>query len=399
MPSPTKSQVKLMFEEFGTVSDCVILRNKYTGESKGCGFVKYNTKEEGDAAIKALHNNRAMAPSTALLQVQFAHGEQVEGGGVTEQYKLFVGQLPKETSEAEVSKLFGGFGELTEVCLLRHPDGNSKGCGFVKFSNRDAAVRAIAALNGQKPLEGGTAPLNIEFAETKRDKQLKRVGMLGGGGLMGGMGAMGGVNGAGMYGGAGAGLFSPYNNLAGQRGVAGGAAFRGPLPPVGGMGPPGGGGGPGGGGYGQFPIGPGPAAFMGGGGGMFAGGGAMYGGAGGGFPIGEPPQSNLGFTGGAAPGVGRYPPIGAGKNYVQGPGGANIFVYNLPPEVQDGDLASLFFGFGQILSTRVYIDKATGRSKGFGFVSFFNSESAAAAVQAMNNYEWFGRKLKVQVKK
>jgi hypothetical protein len=39
------------------------------GESRGCGFVKYATKEEGDSAIRALHNVRSMPPSTALLQV------------------------------------------------------------------------------------------------------------------------------------------------------------------------------------------------------------------------------------------------------------------------------------------------------------------------------------------
>lgn len=388
-------QVRALFEEFGQVVDCVILRNKYTGESKGCGFIKYKTKEEGDSAIKALHNSRAMPPSTALMQVQFAHGEQIEGGGLTEQYKLFVGQLPKEATESEVHKLFGAFGALTEVCLLRHPDGNSKGCGFVKYSSKDAAVRAIAALGGQRPLEGATSPLNIEFAETKRDKQLKRNGMQGVGGPMGvgGIGGMGGMSGAGgMYAGGGGGLFSPYSNMPGQRGVAGQGGFRGTLAPGGGMGPPGGG--AGGGRFGQFPIGPGPGGFMGTGAGMFPGGAGMYG-AGGAGLFQEPPQAAFPGGGGST----RYPPVGAGKSYVQGPGGANIFVYNLPPEVQDGDLASLFFGFGQILSTRVYIDKTTGRSKGFGFVSFLSSESAGAAVQAMNNYEWFGRKLKVQVKK
>jgi CUG-BP- and ETR3-like factor len=47
---------------------------------------------------------------------------------------------------AQVTDLFSSFGELTEVCLLRHPDGNSKGCGFIKYSSRESALRAISAL-------------------------------------------------------------------------------------------------------------------------------------------------------------------------------------------------------------------------------------------------------------
>lgn len=41
----------------------------HAGESRGCGFVKYATKDEGDVAIQSLHNVRTMAPSAALMQV------------------------------------------------------------------------------------------------------------------------------------------------------------------------------------------------------------------------------------------------------------------------------------------------------------------------------------------
>eukprot|EP00281_Chroomonas_sp_CCMP1168_P009972 CAMPEP_0206271632 /NCGR_PEP_ID=MMETSP0047_2-20121206/33538_1 /ASSEMBLY_ACC=CAM_ASM_000192 /TAXON_ID=195065 /ORGANISM="Chroomonas mesostigmatica_cf, Strain CCMP1168" /LENGTH=390 /DNA_ID=CAMNT_0053700419 /DNA_START=106 /DNA_END=1275 /DNA_ORIENTATION=- len=243
----SNDEVREMFEEFGQVVDCIVLRDKYTGESRGCGFVKYSTKEEGDAAIEALHNLRTMPPSTALLQVQYAHGETVHDGGMPQEYKLFVGQLPKDISEHEVTELFGAFGDLTEVCLLRHPDGNSKGCGFVKYSKRDAAIRAIAALSGKRKLEGAAAPLNIEFAETKREKQLKRLGIPRAGGLSIPMAAMQGANGfGGLIGGhSQPGMFAhPYQQLQQQR-AANGINGGGPQGISNAQG-----------GFGQFPLGP-----------------------------------------------------------------------------------------------------------------------------------------------
>ena len=52
-----------------------------------------------------------------------------------------------------------------------------------------------------------------------------------------------------------------------------------------------------------------------------------------------------------------------------GPAGANLFIYHLPHDLTDADLATLFttsdFG-GSVVSAKVYVDKKTGESKGFG---------------------------------
>lgn len=50
----------------------------------------------------------------------------------------------------------------------------------------------------------------------------------------------------------------------------------------------------------------------------------------------------------------------------EGPSGANLFVYHLPHDLTDADLATAFNHFGTVLSAKVYVDKYTGESKGFG---------------------------------
>ncbi|CAI2375834.1 unnamed protein product [Moneuplotes crassus] len=64
--------------------------------------------------------------------------------------------------------------------------------------------------------------------------------------------------------------------------------------------------------------------------------------------------------------------------------GANLFVGNLTPEVDEKSLKDVFSSFGIVLSTRIMRDPETGISKGYGFVNYDNFESADMAINTMN---------------
>lgn len=72
-----------------------------------------------------------------------------------------------------------------------------------------------------------------------------------------------------------------------------------------------------------------------------------------------------------------------------------LFVGNLPYTVSDKDLSSLFSPYGEVSEAVVIKEKHSGRSKGFGFVTFVKNEDGNKAVSEMNDKEVQGRQIKV----
>lgn len=72
-----------------------------------------------------------------------------------------------------------------------------------------------------------------------------------------------------------------------------------------------------------------------------------------------------------------------------------LYVGNLSYSTTEDDIRQLFGAHGTPDSVAVISDRATGRSKGFGFVEFSNDEEARAAMSALNGREIDGRALTV----
>lgn len=77
---------------------------------------------------------------------------------------------------------------------------------------------------------------------------------------------------------------------------------------------------------------------------------------------------------------------------------AQVYVGNLSYRVRERDLRSFFENFGEIAYIKVVKDRQTGRSKGFGFVTFETSDQADAALSA-HGEEMAGRNIVVRIAK
>ncbi|CAH0702258.1 unnamed protein product [Spodoptera exigua] len=431
--SMDENDLRQMFEEFGRVHQINVLRDKITGASKGCCFVTFFTRKAALKAQDALHNIKTLSGMHHPIQMKPADSEN------RNERKLFVGMLNKKLSENDVRALFAGHGAIEECTVLRDAQGQSKGCAFVTFVSKQAAIAAIKALHHSQTMEGCSAPLVVKFADTQKEKeqkklqamqaslwgltapiapatylaseaalspatqlqllqQLQAVGLqqqllqgqgstllqgvnyqdigFNGAGLSGST-----VSGVGSLGGGAAdqlgGLLAPVSvqNLAAlaamtQPPVVTQAAAIQPAsapqqaaPPL------------------WSTAEPLSSAYA-----------AQFGTAFAAAPLG----SVLGSAAAAAAGKQVE---GTGNLYFAGPEGGNLFIYHLPQEFTDTDLASTFLPFGHVISAKVFIDKQTNLSKCFGFVSYDNAASAQAAIQAMNGFQIGTKRLKVQLKR
>ncbi|NWU46853.1 CELF6 protein, partial [Dromas ardeola] len=301
-----------------------------------------------------------------------------------EDRKLFVGMLGKQQSEDDVRRLFEPFGQIEECTILRGPDGASKGCAFVKYGSHAEAQAAINSLHGSQTMPGASSSLVVKFADTDKERTLRRMHQMAGQlGIFNPMTIQFGAYGAYTQA-VGAGTSTPPGistapvpNIATPIGVNG---FS-PLPPQT---------------NGQ------PASET-----IYTNGIHPY-------PAQSPTvadplqQAYAGMQHYAAAYPTAYAPISQAfpqqapiipQQQREGPEGCNLFIYHLPQEFGDAELTQMFLPFGNVISAKVFVDRATNQSKCFGFVSFDNPTSAQAAIQAMNGFQIGMKRLKVQLKR
>ncbi|KAM7495927.1 hypothetical protein LguiA_020341 [Lonicera macranthoides] len=395
----TEQQLLSMFEEFAIVDEVNIIKDKSTRASRGCCFVLCPSREEADKAVDAFNNKQTLPGASSPLQVKYADGEleRLEN-------KLFIGMLPKNVSEVEVSDLFSQYGMLKDLQILRGSQQTSKGCAFLKYETKEQAVAAIEALNGIHKMEGSTVPLVVKWADTEKERQARKAHKA----QASNMANPDSPQHSSLFGSLPMGYISPYNGYGYQApGTYGVMPYRLPpvqnqhafhnlIPPVNqgnalrattpnvspGMSPR------------NFAMPP-PASYV----------GSAY-------PAGPGAQYPMAYTAGMMsnnrPLSGPPSPIpptassgvsASSTGQIEGPPGANLFIYHIPQEYGDQELATAFQPFGRVLSAKVFVDKATGVSKCFGFVSYDSPAAAQAAINMMNGYQIGGKKLKVQLKR
>lgn len=398
-----EDELRPYFSEFGPILELTVIRDKATKQHRGCAFLTYARKQNASRAIQQLHDKIKLPNAVNPIQIRPAESQ------AERENKIFVGMLPKTITELDLHNMFARYGQLKEIHIIRSPDGHSKGCAFVKFMEREAALLAIHEMHDTIP-EGSTRPLVIKFADNKKMKGNASDGSSIGSGPMDGM--MGGD----FYGSG-----HPHMNYMNPAGAV--VSPHGQMMPVSYMQ------------FGSQSSIP-PQSYM------YYPGGGYYTGAGG-YVMESPQQSPILSKASVKQLTGRSPsgsstgsydprqqqqqqqqqmmmmqsgaaggsqsqPTGAGSvptssanasRPPEGPPGANLFIYHLPRDLTDADLATLFAPFGNVVSAKVYVDKKTSESKGFGFVSYDAVSSAEAAIGAMNGFQIGTKRLKVQHKR
>lgn len=168
------------FSAFGRVLSCKVATDEM-GNSKGFGFVHYETAEAAEAAIE---NVNGMSLNDREVYVG-KHVSRKDREQKFEELKanftnVFVKNFGPEFTEDELQALFSPFGTITSLHFEKDAEGKSKGFGFVNFESHEAAVKAVEEMNdkeinGQKIYVGRAQKKRERIEELKKQYELTRL--------------------------------------------------------------------------------------------------------------------------------------------------------------------------------------------------------------------------------
>ncbi|KAH9553067.1 hypothetical protein CY35_09G100300 [Sphagnum magellanicum] len=202
------------FSAFGTILSCKVAIDA-SGQSKGYGFVQFDQEESAQIAIEKVNgmllNDKQVFVGPFVRRQERDQAEDaskaVEGlnGKKFDDKEWFVGRAQKKSErEAELRakfeqerkeriekyqgvnlylknlddtfddeklrELFTDFGTITSCKVMRDPQGQSRGSGFVAFSSAEEATRAVTEMNGKMV---GSKPLYVALAQRKEERRAR----------------------------------------------------------------------------------------------------------------------------------------------------------------------------------------------------------------------------------
>ncbi|KAG6789785.1 hypothetical protein POTOM_005909 [Populus tomentosa] len=136
------------FSAFGNILSCKVATDA-SGQSKGYGFVQFDSEEAAQKAIEKL-NGMLLNDKQVYVGPFLRKQERDTATDKMRFNNVFVKNLSETTTEEDLNKTFGEFGTITSIVVMRDGDGKSKCFGFVNFENAEDAAKAVEALNGKK---------------------------------------------------------------------------------------------------------------------------------------------------------------------------------------------------------------------------------------------------------
>ncbi|CAG5989103.1 heterogeneous nuclear ribonucleoprotein A0-like [Menidia menidia] len=200
------------FEQYGALTDCVVVMNQQLGRSRCFGFITYSTPEEADAAMAA--KPHVVEGNNVELKRAIAREDANNPDILANVKKIFVGGVKDHIEADNLTEYFSQFGVVEKAEIISDKQtGRKRGFGFVFFEDTDSATKA--ALTKYHTINGNK--VEVKKALTKQEMS---TGGRGGRGRGRGMQSYGGGRGGGGYGGGYSGGYG--SNYGGGYGYGGG---------------------------------------------------------------------------------------------------------------------------------------------------------------------------------
>jgi len=217
----TEDGLRQYLSKYGTVADVVIMKDKYTGRSRGFGFATFTEPEAAAAALADTHtiDGRTVEVKNATPRGTNGVEGEVNAAPVNAK-KIFVGGLAPSVTNATFKEYFEKYGQVEDAIVMTDRETErSRGFGFITFVSAEAVEAAMAETNHE--LEGKVVEVKSAHAKQKDGAGYGR-GRYGKGGRGRGKGR--GGRGKGFFGGRGYGRVgypNGYENYGGRGGAQG----------------------------------------------------------------------------------------------------------------------------------------------------------------------------------
>uniref|UniRef100_A0A3B4ULB8 Heterogeneous nuclear ribonucleoprotein A1a n=1 Tax=Seriola dumerili TaxID=41447 RepID=A0A3B4ULB8_SERDU len=170
----TDESLRAHFEQWGSLTDCVVMRDPNSKRSRGFGFVTYSSVNEVDAAMSARPHKvdgRVVEPKRAVSR----EDSNRPGAHVTVK-KIFVGGIKEDTEESHLRDYFQQFGKIEVIDIMTDRNtGKKRGFAFVTFDDHDSVDRIVI----QKYHTINSHNCEVRKALTRQEMQSAGMGMRG----------------------------------------------------------------------------------------------------------------------------------------------------------------------------------------------------------------------------
>uniref|UniRef100_A0A914HGP7 RRM domain-containing protein n=1 Tax=Globodera rostochiensis TaxID=31243 RepID=A0A914HGP7_GLORO len=164
-PEVTES---LLFEKFSSVGPVLsirVCRDAISRRSLGYAYVNFQQASDAENALKTMNFDLVMDKQIRIMWSQRDPSIRRSGSG-----NIFIKNLDKDIDTKSFYNTFSIFGTVLSCKIASDPEGNSKGYGFIHFETEAAAITAIEKVNGM--LVGGKKVFAGKFLpRCARDKQ------------------------------------------------------------------------------------------------------------------------------------------------------------------------------------------------------------------------------------
>merc|ERR1711988_710659 len=165
---------KAMYDTFsalGNILSCKVAQDMSNGESKGYGFVHFETEEAALNAIQKVNGMLLNGKKVYVGRFVPRKDRDMELGEKARKFtNVYVKNINDEYDEAKLNEMFQKYGKISSVKVMKSDDGKSKGFGFVSFESPEEAMNACEELNGQDLAPFGTITSAKVMSEEGRSK-------------------------------------------------------------------------------------------------------------------------------------------------------------------------------------------------------------------------------------